>query len=269
MVGLLTISLTGGALVTSLGIYKRLTNIVEAPQQGSTWRDTLQKRLNILWGNRAKSTVQIKQIDPIVSTDIQLETHPALHFGLRTSTLSLGLASTGLLFFPPLRYASVPVLLYMGAPSAQDAYEILAEEGRLGKAFAETVALAVCLASGFYLAGSLGFTLYYWGQTVHQKEQWYNHTKKRRHSLPRTAQLLCADGDTTVAVSDLQIGDVIVIHSGEIAPSNGLITEGMAWLKSPVLMSTASETFKQTGDMVAATDIVLVGRICVQVRPAT
>lgn len=254
--------------MTTVGSYKRLKNRSKVPQQCITWKDSLQAKLNTLLGNRSNRTGQIGQNDPITSVESRPKPHPVLRDELRASTLSLGLASTGLLFFPPLRYASVPVLLYMGIPAAQNAYDILADEGRLSKSLTETIALAVCLAGGFYWIGSLGFTLYYLGQTVHQREQWYNSAERRGCPLPQTAQLLRADGDTTVAVDDLQIGDVIVIQSGEITPANGLITDGMAWLKSPILMGTSAETLKKTGDMVSATEIVLVGRICVQVRPA-
>ncbi len=270
------VAVTGGALVASLGIYNRLTNKDEVPQQGGTWKSMFGAKVSALFGRGPSDALPNTQTDPLVPMEIEPEIDLAAHNGLYASTVSLGVASTGLLFFPPLRYASVPLLLYMGIPAAQDTYDILLDRGRPSKAIAETIALAVCLASGFYWVGSLGFALYYLGQSVQQKDQWYNdNAKPHRCSLPRavqlpsTTQLHRADGDITVAVSDLQIGDVIVLHSGEIAPTNGLIIEGMAWLKSPFLMGTTAETFKQAGDMVSATDIVLVGCIRIQVRSET
>jgi len=256
--------MTGGALVTSHWLYRRFIHQGKKPKQEVSQESTLQTASNDLLEDRATDDVLMQQPASIVHHQ-QSEINLDLHHGLQRSTISLGLASTGLLF-PPLRYASIPVLLYMGTPSAQEAYSILVTEKRSSRALAETVALAACLAGGFYWVGSLGFTLYYLGRTLQQKEQSEQTAAEERAPLPHTAQLLCEGGDVTVAIGDLQIGDVIVVHSGEVAPATGLITEGVAWLKSSLLVGSNTEIFKRAGDMISATDIILVGRICVQVR---
>jgi len=175
-------------------------------------------------------------------------------------------ASAGLLFFTPLRYASVPVLVYMGIPAAQDAYDILYIESRSSRALAETAVLMISLASGYYWVSSLGFFLYYAGRTLYHNRP---HTDKmiprNMWQVPRMARLLKATEEIAVQTVTLQPGDLVIVGTSEVVPGDGVITEGMALLKSSA-MPNALGTLKQPGDNVGATDIILVGQICIQIQ---
>ncbi|MEZ4860202.1 MAG: hypothetical protein R3C14_02795 [Caldilineaceae bacterium] len=57
----------------------------------------------------------------------------------------------------------------------------------------------------------------------------------------------------------LQPGDQVILQSGEVAPVDGLITEGVAWLRNQAGAATVCGLHKTVGDRVAATDLVLVG----------
>ena len=198
----------------------------------------------------------------------QTADHPAtIRYGLRTSTLALAVTTTGRLCFPPLQVAGLPLLIYMGIPSAQQAYGQLAEEERMGRALAETVVLAVCLASGYYWVGSLGFWLYYGSRALlAEKQQSQDAHQHQAGSVPTTTQRWQDGAACGVPTASLQPGDQVILHSGEVAPVDGLITEGVAWLRSQAL-SSACDLRKGVGDKVTATDLVLVGQIFVRVLP--
>lgn len=84
---------------------------------------------------------------------------------------------------------------------------------------------------------------------------------------PTTAPLWQGDAVRTVPTITLEPGDQLLLKSGEMMPVDGLIVEGVAWVRPQALSATACGLRKSVGSRVMATDIVLVGRICVQVLP--
>lgn len=188
-----------------------------------------------------------------------------LRRGVQAASVSLGLAATGLLF-PPLHLAAVPTLIYMGIPSAQQAYSQLRHDHRAGRALAETAALAGCLAGGFYLVGSLGFSLYYLGRsTLHHRRgagQPQPHVGWQR---PQTVTVRQASGDVTLLWHELQLGDCVHLRSGDVVPVDGFIVDGSGLVK-PSGLADAAEQMKQPGDCVAAMDVVTLGAICIKVQ---
>lgn len=212
---------------------------------------------------QSPKTAQMKQSQQTSST-----VDASIRFGLRTSGLSLGLATAGLLLPSPLSYASLPTLICMGVPPAQEAYDTLRNEGRAGRALAETAALAVCLGGGYLWAGSLGFSLYYLGRTILSRNQEHAGSHNPHPPRPTTAHLTREDSTIDVPVSSLRRGDRIRIESGEIVPVDGIITEGAAWLKAAALSQDAAEVWKETGHRVYAMDIVVVGSLCLLVQHA-
>lgn len=151
-----------------------------------------------------------------------------------------------------------------GHPPAQVAYDQLWVNGRPSRALAETVVLAVCLTSGYYLVGSLGSWLYYGSRTLLANQQQSAEPQQLAWLAPTTAHLWQNGTACVVATTTLQPGDQVILQSGEQAPVDGLITKGVAWLRSQASFSTACGQREAIGDRVAAADLVLVGRICVQ-----
>jgi cation transport ATPase len=275
MVGLLAV--TGGALATGFGVYTYLTK-----RAGTSRKKFARGR------KQPESADFVQNAQP--ESAAQLQPHAASHemnlapnmpsargvpdelrYGLHTSSISLALATTGLLVFDPLRYASVATLLYMGIPPAQDAYVQLKEESRASLALVETVALAVCLASGYYWVGSLGFWAYYLGRTlVHNRsldsQQELNESGGEQWPAPHMACLLHQEGEIEVPTASLQRGDRIIVRTSGRVPVDGRIFEGSAWIRPGALGDQTAETYKSNGDSVSATDLVLIGRICVLVQ---
>ena len=194
-------------------------------------------------------------------------TRDPLQHEMRASSVSLGLATVGLLFFPPLQYASIPTLIYMGIPSAQDAYEKLRLEKRPSMALAETAALAVCLAGGYYWVGSLGFCLYYWGRSHFVRLPTDPGLSPESLQNGHMVHLL-QDGKTVMVLADvLKPGDQVVIQTSELAPAEGIIVDGSALVLPSVWMLNRAGQVKQIGDKICAADLILVGRISVKISP--
>ena len=273
MVTLLT--LTSGASLAGVLAYRRLGNnaasqAVPQPQTQAWWKASWQTTQETLARGFQHFTLRSQHQQPKVPVAAQ-PTRTALYkddataYSVRASLLAFGVTTAGRFFFPPLQVAGVPLLLIMGIPSAQAACEQLWVDGRPNRALAETIALAVCLAGGYYWVGALGFWLYHGGRSLLTAPQGEMH-QPPVDLMPTTAQLWQDGTAQTVALAALQPGDHVLVQSGEMVPVAGLIIEGLGWLRPATLPTTAS-LHKGVGDQVAATDIVLVGRLCVRVLP--
>jgi len=194
------------------------------------------------------------------------ETKETLHRGFGSSSLSLGLASTGLFLLPPIQYASIPALIYMGAPSARHAYDILYEQGRPSRALVETAVLAICLGGGFYLVGSLGFWLYYLGQLAQHKRKITKKESSVDSFIPRLAHLRDGAKAVVVPIETLQRGDEVLVKTSEVIPADGIICDGAAWIQSGSSTDNLFYQLKQIGDQVMAMDIVIAGHFSLRVQ---
>lgn len=265
MVSLLT--LTGAASLASIWVYQRLEKGAQLSAKRPWWKAT--------WGTVQKSLAQVRQdlsqrYRPSLVTVMaapNAEANAATRYGLRTAALALGTTTTGWLLFPPLQIAGLPLLVYMGLPAAQRAYKQLALDGRPNRALAETVVLAVCLAGGYYWIGSLGFCLYHGSRTLLAKPPTDGPVQGDPWATPVSTHLWKAGTTCAVPTAMLQPGDHLLLQSGEMTPVDGLIIEGMAWVQPCALSATACGLRKSVGSRITATDIVVVGRICVRVLP--
>lgn len=271
MVGLLT--LTGGASLAGVWVYRRLEKGTRPAAAASWWKaswQTVQETLHTvrqgLMQRSPRPLAAALATPPPALTLLDIaEPTAAIRYGLWTSALALGVTTTGRLLFPPLQVAGLPLLVYMGLPPAQTAYTQLQLDGRPGSALAETMLLVVCLAGGYYWVGALGFCLYYGGRTLLAKKPQDGAAQGSLWDLPATTHRWQAGAACAVPVATLQPGDHLLLQSGEMTPVDGQIVEGVAWVQAQALSATACGLRKGVGSRVTATDIVVVGRICVQV----
>lgn len=267
MVSLLT--LAGGVSLTSAFVYQRTKRKETASAYWEKPWQTIRKALT--HARQQLSPSEVLRHPKGMSLVQQLASDASSnHYELHTSALALGVSAVGSLLFPPLRIAGMPLLVFMGLPAAQAAYTQLQLDGRPSRALAETVALVVCLTSGYYTFTALGFCLYH-GARYQLAQQQHTSTEETRPLLswvsPPTIHLLCEGATQSVATATLQPGDHVLLQSGEIAPIRGLIIEGAAWLYPQALSTTTTALHKSAGDLIDIQDMVVVGRICVRVLP--
>lgn len=277
MVGLLT--LTGGVSLTGVLLYQGLGRKKSIQQWWKTSWQTVQEALPPTRQQLPLCNASAIPLPDTTTADIVRDGDAVIaasRYGLHTSALALGVTAAGELLFPPLRVAGLPLLVFMGIPPAQAAYAQLQVDGRPNRALAETVALVMCLAGGYYAIGALAFCLYHGGRLWLAAQQPSVAQPDAAAATPHSAWLaattahLRKEGTTcTVATATLQPGDQIMLYSGEIAAMDGLITEGVAWLHPQPFPAAAYALHKGVGERINAQDLVVVGRICVRVlRPA-
>ncbi len=283
MVGLL--AMTGSASLVGIWVYNQLGEKKQVrpkkDQRQDWWQTTWQRLQDQLWQSNhsvaprnqpkapAPAAAAVTVAPSPVSPGQRAEQTAAVRYGVRTSALALAVTTTGQLCYPPLQVAGLPLLVYMGIPAARRAYEQLEAEGRPDRALAETVVLAVCLVSGAYWISSLGFLLYHGGRELLTEKHSHTDFQQSAWSAPKTTQLWKEGTGAFVATASLRAGDQVILQSGEMAPADGLIVDGVAWLRPQAMTATSCGLRKSVGDRINATDIVSVGQICVQVIPST
>ena len=277
------LTITDGASVTGVWIYRRFgatqpSRRAEDDQQsiGQTWWKTpWQTVQDLLHNGRQRFTRRPLRSATIPEADDSLlavaerahDPNAIIRHGWHTSTLALGVTTTGWLIFPSWQIAGLPLLVYLGIQPAQAAYDQLWIDGRPSRALAETVALAVCLAGGYYWVGALGFWLYYGSRQLLAEQSAGKDAEQPARLTPATTHVWQDGAECAVPIASLQPGDQMILHSGELTPVDGLITEGVAWLRPQALSAETVGLRKTVGDRVAATDLVIVGRLCVRVLP--
>jgi len=82
----------------------------------------------------------------------------------------------------------------------------------------------------------------------------------------RSVWLVVDDVEVEVPVEEVQAGDHVVIHAGQMIPMDGLILAGHASIDQHMLTGEAQPAEKEPGDRVLAATLVLAGRIVVRVE---
>ncbi len=191
-------------------------------------------------------------------------------YRLKLTLGSLALTSAGALFYSPLSLLSVPALIYLSIPSFKESYEVIVKEKKTNMAVTNTILATGLLLTGQYLACALAYTFLMLGRQLLVKVE--------DHSLKSTINLfgqqsrfvwLISDGvEVQIPFDELQVGDTIVVHAGEMIPADGTITNGVASIDQRMLTGEAQPAEKDIGDHVLASTIVLSGQIRIKIEKA-
>jgi Cu2+-exporting ATPase len=84
--------------------------------------------------------------------------------------------------------------------------------------------------------------------------------------LPDTAERVTADGIESVAVTDLAVGDVVLVRPGLRVPADGRVVDGTADVDESMITGESRPVSKQTGDRVVAGTVAAGGSLRVEVE---
>jgi Cu2+-exporting ATPase len=172
--------------------------------------------------------------------------------------------------FPVLTPLSAVLFMYSVIPSFKGAYDLLVKEKRLGVDVLDAIVVAACLATGQILAGSvLALTLSVSRKLVERTES--NSKRMLLNVFGKQPRFVWLDADGTAIETPLEKvkpGDIIIIHTGESAPVDGTVFDGMAMIDQHALTGESAPVEKTAGDEVFAGTTVLAGKIRVSVTSA-
>ncbi|MHB1558065.1 MAG: heavy metal translocating P-type ATPase [Isosphaeraceae bacterium] len=192
----------------------------------------------------------------------------AAELHLPLCTVSIPVAATAQFAAPVLLPAAALLYAYTSIPTLKEARRVLVEERRLGVDFLDSVVMVGCLGTMSIFPGAVCCWCLGFGRTLVRKSR----ERSQRLLLdafgkqPRHAWL-CRDGvEVRVSTDQLERGDVILVHTGEVVPVDGRVVEGMALVDQHALTGEATPAEKGIGDRVFASTLVVAGEARVEVE---
>ena len=207
-------------------------------------------QVEIEYDPRQLSAAQLLEIldGALASTD-----HPErldkLDRELTVSTISVPFAAFAQFAAPALLPVAGGLFLYTTLPSFKNAWRVTTKEHRLGVDALDSIVVLACFGSMHIFAGSiLAWCLSYGRFLVRRTE---DDSKKLLLGAfgkqPRFCWLLQDGQEIQVALDKLQKGDIVIVHTGEVVPVDGIITDGLAMIDQHALTGESTPAEKEIG----------------------
>src|SRR6516162_8729373 len=226
---------------------------------------------------RAKIEYDPRQLGPaqiieILDGALANAEHPAEldkpELELALCTASIPLAAIAQFAMPGLLPISAALFAYTSFPSFRRAYQVLTKERRLGVDVLDSIVVLGCLASlqvfpGAILAWCLGFGRFLVRRTEDSSKKLLLGAFGKQ---PRYVWLVQDDIEIRVPLDRLDKGDVVVVHTGEVVPVDGIIVDGLAMIDQHALTGESTPAEKGVGDRVFASTVMVAGKMHVVVE---
>ena len=187
---------------------------------------------------------------------------------LALCTASIPLAAIAQFAMPPLMPVSAALFAYTSLPSFRSAYRVLSTEHRLGVDVLDSIVVVGCLASlhvfpGAILAWCLSFGRFLVRRTEDSSKKLLLGAFGKQ---PRYVWLMHDGVEIQVPLDRLNKGDVVVVHTGEVVPVDGIIVDGLAMIDQHALTGESTPAEKGVGDRVFASTLMVAGKMYVAVE---
>ncbi|MFO0919128.1 MAG: heavy metal translocating P-type ATPase [Planctomycetaceae bacterium] len=183
---------------------------------------------------------------------------------------SVPLAGLAQFAYPAMLPAAGLLFLYTSITTFKNAYHVVVHEKRLGVDVLDAIVVTGCVATGQIFAGSVLCLCLSFGRMLVAKTQ-DDSQRLLIQAFGKQSQFvkLWKDGqEVEISMEDLKQGDVIVVHTGESVPVDGLVKEGMAMVDQHALTGESTPAEKATGDRVFAGTLTVAGKVFVEVEKA-
>jgi len=185
-----------------------------------------------------------------------------------TGLLALGLALLGQWVFTPLMPLAIAVGILASSAKYPYAYRQWQETKRLGSIHLLCVYSLYLWLGGYAAAGALGSVLF--GLMLKAKAVSENQSRNNLVNMfqlqPAKVWVRSKGSEIEIPFEQLQIGDTIVLHAGQIVPVDGTIIVGVATVDQHMLTGEAQPVEKRVGDGVLASTLLISGQIDISVE---
>lgn len=182
-----------------------------------------------------------------------------------SAAIAIVFSLAGFWFYHPLALFSIPFLVYSSMPVNKMAYEYI-KQGKTSVEILVTLTLIGCLMMGlFVLAGVVLLIVKVADRlimlvTQDSRQQLVSVFKQR----PDFVWIIVEGVEIRIPFHELQKNDIVVVHTGEMIPADGIVVEGMASVDQHILTGEARPIEKEPGKKVFASTVVLSGKIHVK-----
>ncbi len=157
---------------------------------------------------------------------------------LSIATVSLGLVLAGNFIFPPLSIFGIAGLTYLVWPIWKRAYYDITQKKRFTRMVLKSLILPSTLLAGQFLAAALAYWFLYLALHIVSKAK--TNTTKNLNSIfeapaDQIVYVLRQHIEVEITLKEVQLGDILVIASGETIPIDGTIIKGYASIDQHML----------------------------------
>ncbi len=230
--------------------------------------DPLLDRALVAWGDRRQAQRQALGNTPLIETLTAEEQQ--LNHRLYLSAGSLGIAVVGRLFYPPLLLLSLPGLAYGAVQLYAQAYTTLVNERKLDVNVLAAIVNTAYIGGGYWVLGNLTNTSYFLSAKLLRdvKAQLQADLISTLAQHPHLVWTVVNGQELQRRLDALQVGDVVVVHGGEIVPIDGVICEGIATVDEQMLTGEARPVEKGVGDPIYSATLLLSGKLFITLQRA-
>jgi heavy metal translocating P-type ATPase len=216
--------------------------------------------------------LNLSQLIEILDSALTAIEHPLqldkVDRSLTICSASLPLAAVAQFAVPALIPVSALVFAYTAVPSFRNAWRVVTKERRLGVDVLDSIVVLACLATGHVMAGAILAWCLCFGRVLVRRTE--DNSKKLLLGAfgkqPRFVWLLKNGVEIQIALDKLQKGDIVMVHTGEVVPVDGVIVEGMAMIDQAALTGESTPAEKGVGDQVFASTVMVAGKVQVAVE---
>lgn len=186
---------------------------------------------------------------------------------LIASGVALAMAVAGHFFYAPLGVLSLIPLGYASFSMIELAlYHV--RRRQLSILQVDTLALSIGVLSGVFTLSALASLIYLSGvKLLHQTRHQTKHRLASIFETENRAVWVERDGvELELTMTEVELGDRVVLNAGETIPIDGVVIEGMATVDQQSLTGEAQPEEKLVGSQVFASTLIVGGRIVVKVE---
>ncbi|MEC4984564.1 MAG: heavy metal translocating P-type ATPase [Oscillatoria sp. PMC 1068.18] len=197
-----------------------------------------------------------------------MQEEDSIDYSLKIASVNLVLAGFSL-FYHPLIWLTIPILIYSEIPFFRLAYKSVFEERRLSSYVIDVLLVSGLLFGQFFYTEVIGIWFALLGRKMLLDSE--SNSRQSMSNLfdeqPRTVLLLTDEGDEReIPFEQLKSGDLLAVSAGQTIAVDGTIATGFASIDQHKLTGESQPVEKGEGDQVLASTIVLSGKIGVRVE---
>ena len=184
------------------------------------------------------------------------------------SSFSVGLAALRQFLYPALAPISLAVFIFTTIPYMRRVEEALVKERTVNVDVLFFVADAMTLALSQYFTAAFGVWMINEGKEAIEKAQ--DRSEKMLINIfaqqPRNVWVLKDGIEVEIPLEKVKINDILVVNTGEVIPSDGIVIDGFATVDQHALTGESQPAEKGVGDGVLASTFIITGRIHMKVE---
>ena len=218
---------------------------------------------NILADDEAnKHTNIIKSEDIREKTPEEKEAMNYLNGNIASVLLLLGSR-----FYPVVLLPGVALAVYGSMPIYKRAYTAIFEEKKLKNDILNGLVVTGSMATGHFLVTALFTFISNLGTVVVQKSKGYSEEMLKGvfDQKVSTVWLLQDGSELETPIEKVNIKDIIIVHTGELVPLDGIIVKGAVTIDQHALTGESIPVEKAMDDNVLASTVVIAGYAWIEV----